>query len=427
MSEGPGAAAAFDERAYRQRGAVLLGITVGVLIAIGLLLDSVTHSPNRVVVRPRPVDGSALLPGVRDDFRRTVPNGLGTAPGGRVWDVISGGWSVESGRATARESTDEALALVGTGTSHGRIEGTIVHAAPGVGLAFRCGGPANCWRVEESSVGGTWNVTKVVGGRPSVVAHMQVPDSASTTVDIDVRGVDIRVAIGGSPLPALHDPDLARNTRIGLSCRSRSACAWTGIVMEPGLAPGLRELVDAPVRDDFDRVVADGLGTTSTGEQWKVHSGGWAVRDRSAILETRARRGPSIATVDPGAIGGTVEVGMRSVRSGVGLAFRCRDERNCWIVTASPGFATWNIDRIVDGRSTRVGNIGLSDTAAGTMVAVQSIGSEITVYVDGYSVWKHRDPVLADARGVGLAAAPGVDAALGRWSWVRWTSRSVRS
>ena len=67
-------------------------------------------------------------------------------------------------------------------------------------------------------------------------------------------------------------------------------------------------------------------------------------------------------------------------------------------------YTTWNVNKIVDGRVTNVGNLGTSGAASGTTIAVHTKGDRITVALNGILRRRFTDPDLRDASGVGLAA-----------------------
>ena len=102
--------------------------------------------------------------------------------------------------------------------------------------------------------------------------------------------------------------------------------------------------------------------------------------------------------------GGTVGIVANPV-SGAGLAFRCRNLRNCWFLEAVPEYGTWNVVRTVDGRRTKVANLGVVPIAPGTLVSVAMTPARLTFFVNGAEVRRVDDPALGGDRAVGLDAA----------------------
>lgn len=421
--------AAFDDSVHRRDGAVLLVIVLGVLVAAGLLLDSVTRPVTRITGKDPAAAAAAAAPGVSDDFARSSADGLGATPGGRRWQTWNGQWRVAGGTASVQSPQGVALALVGASTAQGRVEVTAARMGAGFGLAFRCRNPENCWRLEAVPGFGTWNVVRVVDGNEQKVLGLgTVPVADGTRVGVEMHGEHLEFFVNGTSVGRVDDGALARDTRYGLSLREASGAAtarWSKLVMTPGLSAGLDGLADAPVRDTFDRADAPTLGA-ATGGPWTSAAGTWGVSGHTARLTRKAAAAPSLALLDAGSGDATVQVGFLSVQNGSGIAFRCKDQRNCWTVTASLPFATWNIDRIVDGRRTRIGNLGLSSTDAGTMLAVRLEGPSIVFSVDGKQAASFTDPALASEHGVGLAAVDERFVTDTQWAEIRVRAGSAR-
>ena len=76
------------------------------------------------------------------------------------------------------------------------------------------------------------------------------------------------------------------------------------------------------------------LGRAQSGQSWVQLGGLWAIRDGRAVLLRPAARGTSLALLRTGAPGGTVTLDAANPVSGAGLAFRCRNLRNCWFLEA---------------------------------------------------------------------------------------------
>ena len=96
-----------------------------------------------------------------------------------------------------------------------------------------------------------------------------------------------------------------------------------------------------------------------------------------------------------------------TVVSGAGLAgitFRCRDAQNCWWVQAVPAYHTWNIVKIVRGRVTFLGNLGLLSSTSRTPISVHDDGDRVTVAVGDVTKRTFTDSALRGENGVGLAS-----------------------
>lgn len=152
----------------------------------------------------------------------------------------------------------------------------------------------------------------------------------------------------------------------------------------------------ALVWDDFDRADKGGLGTAASGQRWQTLSGSWSIEGDRAVATT---------------IGSTiVPVRASHVRAiGGGITFRCLNARNCWWILPVAGSytSTWAIQKIVDGKVTTVGNVGLARIDDAVPVAVHCQGNRIVVAVDGVVRRVIFDPDLAGAAGVGLIHGSG--------------------
>jgi peptidoglycan/LPS O-acetylase OafA/YrhL len=170
----------------------------------------------------------------------------------------------------------------------------------------------------------------------------------------------------------------------------------------------------AQVWDDFRRSDQAGLGLAPTGQAWNVLSGSWSVENDRAVAAAAASRSVAIVDTAPAAA-----LHLRAVlgpdASQGGVAFRCADIENCWTITAVPAFGTWSVQKVVGGRPTLVGNLGVVSSRPGTNVAVHLRGDRIRISVDGVVRKVIVDNSLVDADGVGLARGSG-ETQLGSWS-----------
>jgi peptidoglycan/LPS O-acetylase OafA/YrhL len=173
---------------------------------------------------------------------------------------------------------------------------------------------------------------------------------------------------------------------------------------------------NAVVSDTFERPDQTGLGDTSSGQRWQSLAGRWAIADHRATVS--AAETPSFAVVSgPGTSPTYVRAALADRVDYAGIAFRCRDAQNCWWLEAQPAYSTWNLQKVVAGEVTYVGNIGVTTTAPGAIVAVRLDGEEITISVAARVRHTVTDPDLAGERGVGLARGVGGS---GSATWTRF-------
>lgn len=170
------------------------------------------------------------------------------------------------------------------------------------------------------------------------------------------------------------------------------------------------------VRDDFRRSTPLTLGSAATGQRWSPLKGVWGADQGTARLTRPVAGQPNYALVNVGAGPGSIGFTATGVTAGVGLAFRCQDELNCWTVTANPSFGTWQLSRIVGLTVTDVGNVGTVPIADGTRVRVENQMAGFDVYVDDVLA-RHVDSTdLNDKGRAGLVLAADGDVTAARWS-----------
>jgi hypothetical protein len=172
----------------------------------------------------------------------------------------------------------------------------------------------------------------------------------------------------------------------------------------------------ASIADRFDRADASSLGTTPSGESWRELRGGWSIVDREAASTQPSRHDTSIAIVDAGHAEGVVQATVIVPQGGTGIAFRCRDADNCWFIEAAVGYGTWNVSKVLDGKRSDLGNVGIASTDPGTTVSVRMVDDRLTFFVNGRRVRQITDADLAGEQGVGLSVHAGQFASGSRWS-----------
>jgi hypothetical protein len=204
----------------------VLGILVG-FVVIGLVFSAVTAGthPKRSARVPRTQPAGAPQGGA-DGFDRTGgTQGLGRAESGQSWRSVRGQWGAQFGVARVLEPAPSgpSLALLPVGTAVTTVEVRAAAIAPGLGLAFRCQGAANCWRVEAVPRFGTWNVVKVVRGIEKFVANLgTVPVESGTTIRVDLEGGRLRFSVNGRLARTVNDSTLLSAARAGMSIRTGS-------------------------------------------------------------------------------------------------------------------------------------------------------------------------------------------------------------
>jgi hypothetical protein len=404
------------------RNAVVLLVCVMIVIAmIGLLVDSFTDSihPPQPVIQ---VAAAVPVPGASDRFVRADDvQSLGTAPTGQAWGAAAGKWGISAKEArVVVPAHGTSLVTIPVGVSDGRVEAKFARIAPGAGLAFRCRNALNCWRVEVVPQLGTWNVVKRIRGKETTVGNIgTVPVADGTDIAVDMAGTHLTFFVNGRNVKTINDGALVFETGAGLSLREPSSAAvarWSAFDMVPRPEPGALAERDASISDNFERVRPNDLGTTSTGQRWSVVSGRWSVRNGMAASSAPAPDRASLALVDLGSGDGVVQATFVAPQERSGLAFRCRDLDNCWRLEAILGYGTWNVYRIVDGKVSTLGNLGIAPNAPETTVTVKMDGNKLTFYVDGVKQRTITDNALSTEHGAGFVVEPGPFAAASRWT-----------
>ncbi len=202
----------------------VLVIAVSFLV-IGIVFSVVTNGihPKRSAKVPRTQPAGAPQ-GATDGFDRTGgAQGLGRTESGGQWRAVRGQWGLRLGQAAvvqpAPKGPSVALVVVGSGVRSVEVRAAVI--SPGMGLAFRCQGVANCWRVEAVPRFGTWNVVKVVGGNEQVVGNLgAVPVTSGTTIKVELEGSTLRFMVNGRLARTIVDSKFLSAPRAGLTIRA---------------------------------------------------------------------------------------------------------------------------------------------------------------------------------------------------------------
>jgi hypothetical protein len=194
--------------------------------------------------------------------------------------------------------------------------------------------------------------------------------------------------------------------------------AVAGVVIgraSPPRTDGTRPLIassNAEVADEFNRTDGTSLGQPPKAH-WVVDKGEWGIRDGAAYVVSPPGD-PALAVVETDGPDGVVQVTMATSVNDCGLLFRYRDTANYWALTAVPGYATWNLERVIEGNSVIVANTGLSPTKSGTVLAVRMRGDLLELFVDGKLQKQVKDTAFQTESRVGLIGR-GPAVAQARW------------
>lgn len=133
--------------------------------------------------------------------------------------------------------------------------------------------------------------------------------------------------------------------------------------------------------DTFNRAdSATTLGTTSDGTAtWTAQSGTWGISSNQAYAPAAI----GLATV-PAQADGTVQVTIAAdVTDGVGLAFRCSNSSNYWVVIRNTTSSAAGLFKVVAGA---FNHLATFQPAVGDVVSVDLSGTSITPRVNGSAV-----------------------------------------
>jgi hypothetical protein len=181
---------------------------------------------------------------------------------------------------------------------------------------------------------------------------------------------------------------------------------------KPLIGFGIPPAVPFPreVRDDFTTSGPAGLARASTGQRWNAIKGQWGSGDGTARVVTPDPISPSYALVNSGRGAGRVGFTATHVTEGMGIAFRCEDELNCWTLTARVQFGTWQLTKIAGAQVFDMQNVGQVPIADGTRVRVEMRPEGFDVFVND-ALARHVDSTELNDKGrSGLVLASGGDA-----------------
>lgn len=149
-----------------------------------------------------------------------------------------------------------------------------------------------------------------------------------------------------------------------------------------------------------------GIPQSFSSPPWRVVDGAWQAANEQAFFSAQGSK-THIAVLDVGIPVEAAQVRLAAVGDGSGLVFGYRDPGDYWAVTAAPAYATWTVVHVAHGVQTQGGNLGLSSTDAGSILAVVIRDGTADIGLDGKVERVVSDPTLRGTAtaGVGVAAA----------------------
>lgn len=403
------------EPRHRLPAVLLLLVTMLGLAGAGLVARHATEgiAEQREARRALPPNFPLLAV---DDFGRADAPTLGRAASGQSWVQIRGRWGVRDGRAVLLRSArgEPNLALLRTGAPGGTVTLDAAAPAAGAGLAFRCRNARNCWFLEAVPEFGTWNVVRTVDGRREKVANLGVvPIAPGTLVSVAMTPERLTFFVNGAEVRRIDDAALGGDRAVGLVAEpdaSAGSAQWGAIRLRPAPPIGIVPESSATVIDRFDGPDAPG----SLGPEWDTLSGSFGIDRGRAVLE-RGASPIAVSLRETGRADGILEVSLASDAPSAGLAFRCRDARNCWYVVAIPYYAAWNVYRLERGVPTFVGALELAPVGPGSTVAVRLRGPRMDFYVDGQRYRTIRSSFLQEETRAGIVRKDESRVRQARW------------
>ncbi|MSO38469.1 MAG: acyltransferase [Acidimicrobiia bacterium] len=393
----------------RTNGRVKPGVTVAVsiLVVTSLVLASAAVGATIGANAPAPLRKgpsqifNALT--VLDAFDRGASTDLGATPTGQPWRQRVGRWTAGNGFAeqAASGGKQDGLAIVAA-HANGMAAVRIAEIGTGAGLAFRCVGPSDCWRLEAVPAKDRWELSVTSGGRTTLAGVVNAVPANGSDIAVEMAGSHIRVLIDGIKRLGVENATLARENGAGIVGGTDARLSKFSVIPAQFLVPATGEV---GAHDEF---AASGPLAGSIGAgTWRVLRGQWTTDGGQARAMAPESPGPMLALLDTTRNATSVSATIGTAAVGFGVAFRCQDANNCWWVEAAPGYGTWVVWRIVGGTIERVTQVGLAPAALGTTVEVRLSGNKIDFLFNGDLRRTLVDPLFAGQAGVGLATGPG--------------------
>lgn len=196
----------------------------------------------------------------------------------------------------------------------------------------------------------------------------------------------------------------------GAGARVAMVVAAAALVVGVGAGAGVVSLAgsgnaESPPPDLGAVLAVQGMPEPFVTPPWRVVDGSWQVANQQASFSAKTAK-TELAVVDPGTPVEAAQVRLAAVGDGAGLVFGYRDPSDYWVVTAAPAYATWSVVKVVHGVPEGAGNLGLTSTDAGSILAVVIRNGTADIGVSGKVERVVTDPTLRGATGVGIAVGP---------------------
>ena len=167
------------------------------------------------------------------------------------------------------------------------------------------------------------------------------------------------------------------------------------------VAPAAKTATVEPIAESFDGNLGslDGRAVAGTADlTWKVISGSFQV-DGGVVTAKVSSGDHALAVLSGISLINSFAMGFNTTATDSGLVFRYQDDQNYWSVVASPKYGTWLVDRVVDGKASRIATSGFT---GGSNIEVVLVGGTIQLWVEGLLKTAIRDATLSDATGIGI-------------------------
>jgi len=152
--------------------------------------------------------------------------------------------------------------------------------------------------------------------------------------------------------------------------------------------------------------VVAGQTAVVNGVSWHAVKGDWNVAPNSTIVAKAGNLALSMLVTRASSPNATVQAKMPVVATGSGLVFRYKSPFDYWSIQAAREVASWRVIKVVGGKSTVVGNTGLSPTEPDTVVGVSTrTDGLLGVSFNGKLKVTFSDKALADQKGAGMIAS----------------------
>ena len=152
--------------------------------------------------------------------------------------------------------------------------------------------------------------------------------------------------------------------------------------------------------------VAAGQAVVINGVSWHAVKGDWNIAPNSTTIAKPGNLALSVLVTRASSPNTTVQVKMPVVATGAGLVFRYKSPFDYWSIQAVRQVASWRVVKVVGGKSTVVGNTGLSPTEPDTVIGVSTrTDGLLGVSFNGKLKVTFSDKALADQKGAGMIAS----------------------